>query len=145
MILWPAPFGIVILYEGVDVAERQVASRRIRRCVAALEWPRSCDVNSGSSRRASGAAVSTLLKIMVDGTAPHLTRVRAADSVLAHAPKSIEIEDIEVRVADIERNLEASKQGCDPGSSRARTHLAAQQAQAIGDWFAHRMASDIVS
>ncbi|MGO9109137.1 MAG: hypothetical protein ACLP9L_07890 [Thermoguttaceae bacterium] len=62
-------------------------------------------------QQASGAAVSTLLKTMVDAAAPHSTRVRAADSVLAHAAKAIEIEDIEVRVSEIERNLEASKQG----------------------------------
>jgi hypothetical protein len=62
-------------------------------------------------QQASGAAVSTLLKTMVDAAAPHSTRVRAADSVLAHAAKAIEIEDIEVRVSEIEGNLEASKQG----------------------------------
>src|ERR1035437_7033096 len=44
-------------------------------------------------QQASGAAVSTLLKIMVDTSAPHSTRVRAADSVLDHAAKAIEIED----------------------------------------------------
>jgi len=33
-------------------------------------------------QHASSAAVATLLKIMVDPTAPHSTRVRAADSVL---------------------------------------------------------------
>src|ERR1022692_1301247 len=54
-------------------------------------------------QQASGAAVSTLLKIMVDATAPHSTRVRAADSVLDHAAKAIEIEDIEARVSEIER------------------------------------------
>jgi hypothetical protein len=62
-------------------------------------------------QQASGAAVSTLLKIMVDTNAPASTRVRAADSVLDHAAKSIEIEDIEVRVAELERAAEASKPG----------------------------------
>ena len=62
-------------------------------------------------QQASGAAVSTLLKIMVDPAAPHSTRVRAADSVLDHSAKSIEIEDIEARVADLERAAEGSKQG----------------------------------
>jgi hypothetical protein len=33
-------------------------------------------------QQASGAAVATLLKIMVDVNAPHSTRVRAADCVL---------------------------------------------------------------
>jgi hypothetical protein len=61
-------------------------------------------------QQASGAAVSTLLKIMVDPAAPHSTRVRAADSVLDHSAKSIELEDIDARVAELERNMNASKQ-----------------------------------
>jgi hypothetical protein len=57
-----------------------------------------------------GVAVSTLLKIMIDSNAPASTRVRAADSVLDHAAKAIELEDIESRVSDSERAAEASKQ-----------------------------------
>ena len=60
-------------------------------------------------QQASGAAVSTLLKIMVDSNAPASTRVRAADSVLDHSAKAIEIEDIEVRVAELERAAAAAK------------------------------------
>ena len=45
-------------------------------------------------QQASGAAVATLLKIMVDVNAPHSTRVRAADCVLDRAGKAIEIEDL---------------------------------------------------
>ena len=63
------------------------------------------------SRQASGAAVSTLLKIMVDQTAPASTRVRAADSILDHAAKAIEIEDLEVRVSELERAAEPPKDG----------------------------------
>jgi transposase-like protein len=54
-------------------------------------------------QQASSAAVSTLLKIMVDTNVPASTRVRAADSVLDHAAEAIEIEDLEVRVAELER------------------------------------------
>lgn len=54
-------------------------------------------------QQASSAAVSTLLKIMVDPNAPASTRVRAADSVLDHGAKAIEIEDIEARVSELER------------------------------------------
>ena len=57
-------------------------------------------------QQASGAAVSTLLKIMVDPNAPHSTRVRAADSVLDHSAKGIEIEDIDARVSELERMAE---------------------------------------
>jgi|SRR5579872_262422 len=61
-------------------------------------------------QQASSAAVATLLKIMVDQNAPASTRVRAADSVLDHAAKSIEIEDIEVRVAALEEAAERINQ-----------------------------------
>ena len=62
-------------------------------------------------QQASSAAVTTLLKIMVDPTAPHSTRVRAADSVLDHSAKAIEIEDVEARVAELERAAEAARNG----------------------------------
>jgi hypothetical protein len=62
-------------------------------------------------QQATGAAVSTLLKIMVDQNSPPSVRVRAADSVLDHASKAIEIEDVEVRVAALEQAAELSKQG----------------------------------
>ena len=60
-------------------------------------------------QQASGAAVSTLLKVMVDQATPPATRVRAADSVLDHAAKSIELEDIEARLDELERVAESSK------------------------------------
>ena len=60
-------------------------------------------------QQATTAAVSTLLKVMVDPNTPASTRVRAADSVLDHSAKSIEIEDIEARVAELERATEASR------------------------------------
>lgn len=50
----------------------------------------------------SSAAVSTLGKIMIDVNAPASTRVRAADSILNHTVKAIEIEDIVARVAALE-------------------------------------------
>ena len=59
----------------------------------------------------SGAAVATLGKLMVDPSTPASTRARVADSILDHAAKAIEIEDIEVRVAELERAAEASKHG----------------------------------
>src|SRR3954454_2980596 len=59
-------------------------------------------------QQAAGAAVTSLLKVMVDPNSPASTRVRAADSVLKHAAKAIEIEDIEVRVAELERAAEAT-------------------------------------
>jgi hypothetical protein len=60
-------------------------------------------------QQASSAAVSTLLKIMVDPNAPASVRVRAADSVLDHSKQAIEIEDVEVRVATLEQAAELRK------------------------------------
>jgi hypothetical protein len=54
-------------------------------------------------QQAATAATTTLLKVMVDQNAPTACRVRAADSVLAHAMRAIEIEDVEVRLAELER------------------------------------------
>jgi transposase-like protein len=62
-------------------------------------------------QQASTAAVSTLLKLMVDASTPPSVRVRAADSVLDHAKQAIEIEDVEVRVAALEEAAEITKQG----------------------------------
>ena len=59
----------------------------------------------------SNSAVSTLGKIMLDSTTPPATRVRAADSILDHTAKAIELEDIEVRVSELERAHEGTKPG----------------------------------
>lgn len=61
-------------------------------------------------QQASNAAVSAVLKIMIDQNAPASTRLRAADLVLSHAAKAIEIEDIEARVSELEGSAEVSKQ-----------------------------------
>jgi transposase-like protein len=65
----------------------------------------------GRMNQASSAAVSTLLKVMVDPTTPASTKVRAADSILNHTAKAIETEDIEARVSELERAAEDSKPG----------------------------------
>jgi hypothetical protein len=62
-------------------------------------------------QQASSAAVSTLLKVMVDPGTPASTKVRAADSVLAHTIKAIEVDDIEARVSELERAAEENKSG----------------------------------
>jgi transposase-like protein len=64
----------------------------------------------GRLQQAASAASSTLLKIMIDPNSPPSCRLRAADSVLSHAAKAIEIEDIEARLSELERASEASKQ-----------------------------------
>src|ERR1700733_29776 len=52
--------------------------------------------------RLTSAAVSTLGKVMLDSAPPPPTKVRAADSILDHTSKAIEIEDIGARVAALE-------------------------------------------
>ena len=59
----------------------------------------------------SSAAVSTLGKVMLDPATPPATKVRAADSILNHTIKAIETEDIEGRLAELERATEESTRG----------------------------------
>jgi hypothetical protein len=62
-------------------------------------------------QQATSAAASTLLKLLLDPSTPASVRVRVADSIFNHATKAIEIEDIEVRVTDLEHVMKSSKQG----------------------------------
>src|SRR5712692_9981108 len=52
------------------------------------------------------AAATTLLKTMLDPNTPASTRVRAAECVMNHAMKAIELEDIESRLSDLERSAD---------------------------------------
>jgi transposase-like protein len=88
------------LLHWMKLPEFQTAYREARRAAFGQSIARL--------QQASSAAVSTLLKIMVDTNSPASTRVRAADSVLDHSAKSIELEDIEARVAELERAAQAS-------------------------------------
>ena len=62
-------------------------------------------------QQATSAAATTLLKTMIDPATPASVRVRAAEAIFNHAAKAIEIEDIEVRVSELERAAGASQQG----------------------------------
>jgi len=83
---------------GFDKAYRAARRTAFRQCIARLQ-------------QASGAAVTTLLKVMVDPGTPPSTKVRAADSILDHSAKAIELEDIEARVAAIEAAVGERKAG----------------------------------
>jgi hypothetical protein len=78
---------------------------------AAYLEARRAAVSQSNARlqQASSAAVSTLLKIMVDASAPAAARVRAADRVLDHSQRAIESEDIEVRLAALEQAAKLAK------------------------------------
>ena len=62
-------------------------------------------------QQASGAAVTTLLRLAVDQNAPAAVKAQAAYYILTLATKAIEIEDMDARVAELERAAELSKQG----------------------------------
>jgi hypothetical protein len=57
----------------------------------------------GRLQQAAGAAAATLLKVMLDATAPPASRMRAADCVLEHAASALDLEDIQVRLAKLEQ------------------------------------------
>ena len=61
-------------------------------------------------QQGSSAAATTLLKLMLDPATPPSTRARCSESVLSLANKAIELENIEARLAAVERATEASKQ-----------------------------------
>jgi hypothetical protein len=90
-----AGIGVQTLMRWMKLREFDDAYREARRAAFGQSIARL--------QQASSAAVSTLLKIMVDSNSPPSVRVRAADSVLDHATKAIEIDDIEHRVAELER------------------------------------------
>lgn len=64
----------------------------------------------GRLQQMSSAAVSVLGKVMVDAGTPPSTKVRAAEAILIHGAKAIEIEDISARVAELERMAKESKE-----------------------------------
>jgi hypothetical protein len=98
-----AGIGARTLYRWMEEPEFDAAYRKAKRTAFRQSVARL--------QQASSAAVSTLLKVMVDPATPPSTKVRAADSVLSHSAKAIEIEDIEARVSELERATETSKAG----------------------------------
>src|SRR5260370_30827512 len=79
--------GTATLLRWQKEPEFQLAFRAARRAahgqaIARLQQPTS-------------AAVSTPLKVMVEASTPASTKVRAADSVVNHSAKSIELEELE--------------------------------------------------
>jgi hypothetical protein len=60
-------------------------------------------------QHAAHAAVNTLLRVMTDREAPAASRVRAADVVLQATIRGMEVEDIEVRVSELERAAQAAE------------------------------------
>jgi hypothetical protein len=91
------------LYRWMTEPEFQAAYRDARRAAFGQSIARL--------QQATSVAVSVLLKVMVDAATPASVKVRAADSVLDHSAKNIELEDFEARLAELERAAEVSKDG----------------------------------
>jgi hypothetical protein len=90
-----AKVGVRTLYRWQKDPEFDAAFRAARRAAFGQTTAR---LQQGSS-----AAATVLMKLMLDPNTPASTRVRAADTIISHAGKAIEIEDIEARVAELER------------------------------------------
>jgi hypothetical protein len=91
-----AGIGTRTLLRWLKVPDFQTAYREARRAAFGQAVAR---LQQGAS-----AAATTLLKTMIDPNTPASVRVRAAECVMNHATKAIEIEDIEARVAMLEES-----------------------------------------
>jgi hypothetical protein len=58
----------------------------------------------GRLQHGSSAAATTLLRVMCDGAAPASSRVRAAQCVLDSAARGIGLQDLEIRLRELEKS-----------------------------------------
>jgi transposase-like protein len=93
--------GSATLIRWMKLPEFQTAYREARRAAFGQSMAR---LQQGTS-----AAATTLLKIMLDQNSPASTRVRAAECIMNHAAKAMEIEDIDVRVTALEQATKDQK------------------------------------
>jgi hypothetical protein len=89
-----AGVGTTTLLRWLKMAEFQKAYREARRL--------SCGQTIARLQQASGAAVTTLLKLAVDTNAPPAVRARASYYILNLSRQWMETDDIEVRLAELE-------------------------------------------
>ena len=93
-----AGIGTQTLHRWLKVPEFEAAYREARRAAVSQ--------SNARLQQACSAAVSTLVKIMVDPSAPSSTRVRAADRILGRARQAMEFDDIQARLDALERRAE---------------------------------------
>ena len=98
-----ADLSVRTLLRWMKLPEFQAAYRDARRAAFGQAVAR---LQQGTS-----AAATTLLKTMIDPNTPASVRVRAAEVIFNHAGKAIELEDIEARVAELERATGGTKDG----------------------------------
>ena len=58
-------------------------------------------------QQGTSAAATMILKVMIDPGTPASVKVRAAEAILNHSAKAIEIEDIESRLSELERSAKS--------------------------------------
>jgi predicted negative regulator of RcsB-dependent stress response len=94
--------GTATLLRWQKLPEFQKAYREARRAAYSQSIAR---LQQGTS-----AAATTMLKTMIDPNTPASTRLRAAESIMNHATKGIENEDIEARLAALEAATTSTEQ-----------------------------------
>jgi hypothetical protein len=98
-----AGIGIATLMRWQKVPEFQEALRIARR--------EALSQTIGRLQQGASAAATTLLKVMLDQNTPASTKIRAADSVMNHALRAMELEDVLERLTELERAADPSKSG----------------------------------
>jgi hypothetical protein len=109
------------LYRWQKEPEFEAACREARRAAVSQA--------NGRLQQATGAAVTTMLKLMLDHTVPASVRIKACECVLDHANKTIEIADIEVRV----EALEAAARKTGPTMSKPINSSRLRKTETIND------------
>jgi hypothetical protein len=97
-----AGIGTQTLMRWMKLPEFESQYRKARRMVFRQSTARL--------QQASGAAATTLAKVMVDPATPPAVKVRAAECILNHGLKAIEVEDIDARVTDLEQASQQPKE-----------------------------------
>ena len=98
-----AGISVATIRRWQDLPEFDAAYRKAKRQAYGQQTARL--------QQAASAAATTLLKLAVDTGVPPAVRARASYYILTMATKAIEIEDIEHRVAELERATEVPKEG----------------------------------
>jgi hypothetical protein len=76
----------------------------------------------GRLQQGSSAAAATLLRVMCDATSPAASRVRAAQCVLDSAARGIGLEDLEIRLRELENQSSPRGEHSDLGNrNRGKT------------------------
>ena len=114
-----AAVAALLTHRNIDEAAKAVgvASNTLlkwmkdREFAAAYRKARAAAVGQAIARlqQTTGAAVTTLQKLMVDTNTPAAIKGQVAKGILTLAIKGVEVEDHEARLAELERALEDQK------------------------------------